>query len=94
LQVLFVFREKTSPYNEAITLFSKEELMFKKSEISKICRRALVLVDELDECKTAEDRQKVYSKAVELFEELYTKLGSFERRIIFSKVRSALKKFS
>jgi len=68
--------------------------MFKKSEISKICRRALVLVDELDESKTAEDRQKVYAKAVELFEELYTKLGSFERRIIFSKVRSALKKFS
>lgn len=68
--------------------------MFKKSEIQKICRRALVLVDELDESKTAEDRQKVYSKAVELFEELYTKLGNFERRIIFSKVRSALKKFS
>lgn len=68
--------------------------MFKKSEISKICRRAMVLVDKLDESKTSEERQKVYTEAAELFEELYTKLGNFERRIIFSKVRSALKKFS
>ena len=66
--------------------------MFKKSETKKLARRALVLVDELESTKSAEERQEVYKKLNAVIEDIYRKLGKYERAVAFARMRTELKK--
>ena len=66
--------------------------MFKGKELKKLARKLLVLLDEFESARDVEDRKRVYSELIDIFDEVWKKLGGLEKKIVLAKLRSGLRK--